>query len=427
MKKFKVVRSVSLAIGLSTAVLSGNTMAQQQAGATQPTGPVICPGYVKGKSGLPGQRVGKKVQNAFEAYNEDDVAGAIDILLDIEAKDSFDRAFVDNFIGKMMIGIDGRAAEAFTYLERAVKEKQLNDSDHANTLKLLGQLGMQEKKYESAIGFFKKWMDFTCKEDAEVYTRIAQAHMELKQYAEMIEPADKAIELYEEPNKNPYILKLSSYFERKMINEMVDIGEQLVVLFPENKQWWTQLGSFYLQIEDYDRALSVMDAAYLQGFLDKESQIKLLAQLYAATGAPERAARLKEKHLGELLQRDADMLTSVAKSYHQAREFKTAAKYWGEAAKLSSDPKHFEEQGTLLLIAQDYRGAITALGQALDRGAEDVGGIHYTLMEANFHSGNFKAAHVHAKEARKDPSVRRNANAWIPYIETKAKNRGISL
>jgi len=346
----------------------------------------------------------------------------------VDAKDSFDRAFVDNFIGKLLIGIEGRSADAIPYLESAVKQKELNDSEHANTLKLLGQLGMQEKKYEEAIGFFTKWMDFTCKQDPDIYTAISQAYMELKQYAKMIEPADKAIALYEEPNKNPYILKLSSYFERKMMKEVVEMGELLVVNFPETPQWWTQLGSFYLAIEDYDRALSVMDAAYLQGFLDKESQIKLLAQLYAATGAPERAARLKEKHLDSgLLKRDVDMLTSVAKSYHQSREFKMAAKFWGEAAKLSSDPEHFEEQGTLLLIAQDYRGAISALNQALDRGAEDVGGIHYTLMEANFHSGNFKAAYEHANEARKDRAVRRNANAWIPYIETKAKNRGIRL
>ena len=213
-----------------------------------------------------------------------------------------------------------------------------------------------------------------------------------------------------------------------MMKEAVSVAEDLVINFPKEPRWWSQLGTFYLAVEDYDKALSALDVAYMQGFLEKESEIRMLSQLYAATGAPSRAARLTEKHLKSgLIKRDADSLVNLAKTFHQSREFKTAAKYYGEAAKLSSDPLHFEEQGTLLLVAEDYKGAISALNQALDRGAEAVGPIHYSLMEANFYSGNFKDAYKHAQEAKKDRQIRRNANAWIPYIETKAKNRGIRL
>jgi hypothetical protein len=48
-------------------------------------------------------------------------------------------------------------------------------------------------------------------------------------------------------------------------------------------------------------------------------------------------------------------------------------------------------------------------------------------MEAYFYNNDFRQANVHAEEAKKDPTLRRNANAWIPYIEGKAKNRGIRL
>ena len=98
-----------------------------------------------------------------------------------------------------------------------------------------------------------------------------------------------------------------------------------------------------------------------------------------------------------------------------------------KAAAKSSDPEHYRKQGTLLMAAEDYKGAIKALENALDRGIDKPAKVHFSLMEANFYAGNFKAAYKHVVEAKKDRSMRRNASAWEPYIKEKAKNRGISI
>ena len=107
-------------------------------------------------------------------------------------------------------------------------------------------------------------------------------------------------------------------------------------------------------------------------------------------------------------------------------EHKLAAKYFGEAAAMEPDPEYFRKQGVMLMLAEDYRGAISALSNALDNGA-DMGKTHYSLMEANFYAGNFRQANVHANEALKDRSMRRTTQAWIPYIKQKADARGINL
>ena len=130
-------------------------------------------------------------------------------------------------------------------------------------------------------------MEFTGKEDPQTYVKIAQAYYELRQLDKMIEPADKAIALFgDKPNQNPYILKLTSYYERKMYPEGVKTLETVLQLFPENKQWWTQLGMFYLLVEDYPKALATLDMANKQGFLTKESEFKTLASLYQSNGMP---------------------------------------------------------------------------------------------------------------------------------------------
>ena len=396
--------------------------------AAQSSAPVVCPGYEKGTTNLVGERVGKKVQKAFEAYNEDLIDDAITILSEIEAKEDFDKAYVNRFLGNIMATKDGMGPKALELLVSSVETKVLNDLEHSQTLKLVADLSLQEKEYEQSVKYYQAYLDFTCKEDPEVYTRMANAFYELKQYDKLIDPADKAIALYEEPNKNPYVLKLSSYYERKMYKETVGVAEDIVNTFPEEGKWWVQLGQFYLMIEDYKKSLATLEIAYDQGFLEKPNLIKMLSQLYATNNMPYRSAKVLAENIANgKIEKTADNLASVANSYHQAMEYETAAQYYQQAAEMSSDPEFYRKQGVLLLVAEDYKGAITALSKALERGVEDPGKVHFSLMEANFYAGDFKQAYEHIKEAKKDKTLRRNANAWEPYIKQKAKNRGINI
>lgn len=390
--------------------------------------PVDCPGYKRAPTKIPGQRVGKKVQKAFEAYSADLLDEAIEILREIDTDDEFDRAYVDRFIGNLIASKEGKGAEALVFLQRAVQVKNLNDNEHAQTLRLVADLNMQQRQFDGALEFYNKWMDYTCKEDADVYTRMAQAFYETKQLAKMIEPADKAISLYDKPNKNPYVLKMTSYYERKLYKETISVAETLVKLFPENKQWWTQLGFFYMLVEDYKSALQTFELAYTQGYLEKASEIRALAQLYGTSDIPYKAAVLQETYLKSgLLERDEDTLSRVANAWHRSKEYLKAAAYYGEAAEMSNDPEHYRKQGTLLLSAEKYDAAVNALKKALDAGSSKEGAIQMALMEANFYQGKFKEAYVHVVEAQKDSSMRRNAKAWEPYIKEKAKNRGIKI
>ena len=389
---------------------------------------IVCPDYKRGSTNIPSQRTGKKVQKAFEAYNLDLLDEALEILYDIDTSQAFDRAFTDRFIGNLLATKKDSGAKALEYLEKSVKVKKLNDSEQAGTLRLIADLSMQEQRYDNAVVWYREWMDFTCKEDADVYLRLGQAYYEGKKYPEMIGPLDKSIAMAEKPNKNAYALKLQSYYARKMYKETVKVAEVVVDIFPDNKANWTQLGFFYMLIEDYKKGLSTFEMALNQGYLTKASEIKALTQLYATNDIPYKAASLFEKYLKSgLIKKDEKSLASLANSWHQAKDHLKAADYYGQAAKLSSDPEHYRKQGILLLSFEKYKDALKALQLALDEGADSKGRIHMAMMEANFYSGNYKTAYNHVKEAEKDPSTSRSARSWKPYIKEKAKNKGIKI
>ena len=378
---------------------------------------------------LVGPSVGKKVQKAFELYSADDLDGALVLLLEIEAKKAYDRAYVDRFIAVMYATKGDQEDKAIKYLKQAVAPDVLNEADHGESLKLLADLQMQTKDYKEALKNYYAWMEFTGKQDADTYVKIANAYYSTRRLDKIIEPADKAIALYgDKHNQNPYILKITSYYERKMYKDAVKVLETVVQIFPENKQWWTQLGMFYLLVEDYTKAVQTLELAYIQGFLEKESEIKTLANLYSQSGAPYRAAKLLEKHIGSgLVKRDETNLNALANAYHSAQHIGTAAKYYGELAKLTNEAQHYRKQGMLLKQDEQFKSAIVVLNKALEKGAKSPGRLYMSLAESHFYLGQYKQANVEIKKAMKDPKTRKVARSWVSFIEDTARRKNVAI
>jgi tetratricopeptide (TPR) repeat protein len=377
----------------------------------QVSAPIACADYKRGPTNIPGQKVGKKVTKALDAYNNDLIDEALDILYDIDTSDTFDKAFTDRFIGNLLATQNGQAKKSIEYLQRAVAPSKLNDSEQVGTIKLIADLSLQEEQYDSAIKFYQEWMNVTCKEDFDVYFRMANAYYQTERYAEIIMPINKAIALADKPNKTAYALKMTSYYNRKMYKETIEVQEETVKIFPDDK-----------------KALSTFEMAYNQGFLTKAAEIKALSQLYSMNDIPIKAAQILEKYIKSgLVDKDERMLTSVASSYQQAKEFKEAADFYGQSALLGSDPDLYQKQGMVYYSLERYSDAIVALQKALDGGSDKVGAIHLAMMQANFDKGDFRSAYKHVQEAKKDRSTARNARSWEPYIKEKAKNRNIKL
>lgn len=375
-----------------------------------------------------GPRVGKRVQKAFELYSEDKINEALEILLEIKAKSDFDKAYVYRFIGSMYAGMEGKADDALDVLYKAMELDQLPFDDHAGVIKLIADLSLQEKKYQEAIVHYHKYLEFSWDEDASVYLRIANAYIELKEYDKVIKPAKEAIARYEKPNQNPYILIMASYYERKMYKETTKAVEDLVKNFPTEAKWWPQLGMFYMLLEDYQRGLSIMELAHKQGFLEKEAQFKQLAQLYASNGIPVKAAEIQEKYMNEgIIKKDENSVNIMATTFQNAKEFKKAAKYFGEAAAIKGNADIYRKQANVYLVLEDFKSAAKAFENAIDAGAKKKGQVYMGMAEAYFYMEDWKKAYAAILEAKKDKATKKSAVSWQAYIKDTAERKGVFL
>ncbi len=414
---------------LTSTVVIASLLAIQLSTASAAAAPAKQEKKQERKTRLVGPSVGKKVGKAFELYSADDIDGALVLLEDINAKKEYDKAYVNRFIAVMLAMKGDHEKKSIKYLKKAIAPDILNEKDQGESLKLLADLQMQTSQFKDALKNYKRWMDFTGKEDAATYVKMAQAYYSLKQLGKMIAPADKAITLQKaKPSQNPYILKIQSYYERKMYKKAIKVLETVVQIFPEKKQWWIRLGMFYMLAEDYPKALATLDLAYKQGYLEKGSEIKTLANLYASNEIPYQAAIILEKAIASgVVKRDDSSISRLANAWHAADNIDKAAKYYGELAKMTGKAKYYRKQGMLLKQDEQFTKAIVAFKKALGLGSKNVGKIQMALAESYFYLEKYKKAYTAIQKAMKDPKSRSASKGWVSFIKDTAQRKHVKL
>jgi len=376
-------------------------------------------------------RVGKKVVKIYDLYAAEQVDEALQLALEIKPKKPYDKAYMAKFIGSMYATQKDMGLKSISYMQAAVDADILSSNEHGAAIRTLADLHTQEKQYEEAIKNYRLWMEFTGNQDPGVYIRIGIAYMELKQFDKVIAPADKAIALEKVATDRPYLLKLASYHERKQSKNAIKVLEVLVELFPAVPKYWAQLGQFYMLEEQYAEALQTMHIAYINGFLTKKSQILVLAQLYSNNMIPHRAAVVLEKHVKSgLIERDERMLKQIASAWHQAKELKKAAKFYGEAAAIENNGELYYKQGTLQFELEHHKSAIKALKLALkDQNLRKPESARFTLAQSYFYNGQLKTAlkTMNIVKDGKNKSSAKNAKVWVNYIKETAKRRNVRI
>lgn len=385
-----------------------------------------------------GDRIGRAVVKAFEHYEESNVPEAINVLEELSPRSEYERAYIGRFLGTMYASLDeenAQPAKALELLSEAVALDILSYSDQKQSLQLLGNLQLQEEHYKDAIETFKRYLQFAGEWDADILFRMAAAHMELKDYPSVVPFARKAIENYEKPNRNPYVLMIGAYFELGEIANAIKVLEEGVTVLPDQIRWWSQLGAFYAMNEQYDKALSTLAIAYDAGYLNRSADYRYLVQMYANSDIPFYAGVVMSRHLesGEI-EASRSNWASAARSFYTAREFKRAAETYEQVIKYADEDEErmtsYRSQGDAYALADEYRKAAQSFQRAIDVGVADdsaAGRLYMSLGEAHFNANQYRQAITAMENAARYSATRRNAESWAGFIRETAQRRGVNL
>ncbi|EGQ7913492.1 TPA: tetratricopeptide repeat protein [Vibrio parahaemolyticus] len=359
------------------------------------------------------QYTASRVQRAHSLAQEEKLKEAISTLESLDLSRGYDQAFVARMLG-IFYWQNEQVKPAIKQLDFAVSSGLLQDEQAWQTRKMLADILLNEQQFAKALPHYYELSKAVPKNQKahEVWLRIAQSHYQLSQWNKVLSAMGRYEKFGQPDELGPLSIKLSSELELKKWQSAIVTIKRLIAIEPERVEWWRQLVALHLRVDDSKRALDSMALAKLQGVALSQDDFKLLAQLYAKRGIPERAALIMEQL--EDLNVDSQLKAQQATYWQMAKEWDKSIDSWRIAAKL--DSKYYWNYSQLLVQEGHYQQALAALDKVKGRNAD----VALIKTRAYYKLNRLDDALANAKRANEiKPS--NQAKSWVKYLTQRRK------
>lgn len=312
--------------------------------------------------------------------------------------------------------------------ERVLQQPELPEALAQSTLKTLAQLHFTVEDYPLALETINRLMAVIAEPAADIYMLLGQAHFQMGNFEEAIEPIKTAINMNKEqgrePRENWLLLLRVCYWELKDFPNMLLVLEELIKHYPKDTYVLT-LAGVYSELGETKKQLALTEALYEKGYIDGKSHAVNLANLYLLHGMPYKAATVLEKEMAAgNVKSDVRNLRLLSQSWYQAREDTKAIPPLKQAAASSEDGELYIRLAQSHLNLEQWDEAADAARKAIDAGGlkrQDTAYIMYGM--ALFNQKKLEQARRAFQSAGKDNRSRRASAQWIKYVDSEIRRR----
>lgn len=355
------------------------------------------------------QSSANKAVQANLLAQEGKLDAAIEILTSAKPSKAYDKAYFAYMTGVFYWQND-QLKPAITALTEAVNSQELGELT-GSTRRMLADLLLSDHQFKQALPHYYtllKELPDEQKED-ELWLRVAQIHYQIQEWKPTL-AAIARYEAFKHPDAlTPLSVKLGAQLQLEQWKASLPTLKRLIALEPTKGNWWLQLASIELRLGQHKEALSTLSLAQLQGVELSEQELKLLAQLHAQNGAPERAVRILEQL--PVAADDVQLLMEKATYWQQAKEWDQAIDTWRLAAQI--EQKYHWNLAQLLSQQKRYKEALIALDQVKETNKQSQ--VALARARALYQLNQLDDALAQAKKADNlKPSA--EAKGWIKYL-----------
>jgi len=370
----------------------------------------------------------KKAGKAVEAMQAGDIATAREILLGINVKRAtpYGRARINQWLGTLATQEDEpNYEEALKYMEIAVSEEALQPEENLKTLYLVGQLQAMLQRYDDAVVTLEKWIAAVETPSASSYYTLAVTYYQADRTADALAPAKKAVEISDDPREAWYRLLLSLYLEKNDYQNALAVLDDVILKYPA-KAYWTQMAAIYSELDQPSKSLAVQQIAKSEGFITEDKDLTRLAQMLMVEGLPHHGAKVMKAGLESgKIEPTEQAYNTYSNTLLQSREWELALDPLTKAAELKSDGALFVRVAQVNLQLGRWADARSALDRAFDKGGvPDEGQAHILFGIAAANDKKWVTASGAFKRAARFPGTKDVAGKWIQYIEREKARLG---
>ena len=342
-------------------------------------------------------------------------------------RNSYETAMTWNMVAYVHFNREhyAKAVEAY---QKVLGTRNLPESLEQTTLYSVAKLHLIQENYKQAITALNKWFNVVEKPGPEAYILRAQMNYQLENFDEALPDVKKAISIVKKQGKQPrenwLLVERAVYYQNKDYVSMERTLKDLITLYPK-AQYWIQLGAVYNELGKPEKELSIIETAYDQGMLDKESHVVSFAQAMLAQEVPYKAAQVMIKGMKDkVVEENGKNLSLLGDALMIAKEYDQAIKVMTLAANATQEGKDFFKLAQIHTQRQEWNLALKTVKQALndeDFNKEDEALILKGLIQFNLN--DLSGAKETFAQAVLLEDSEKAAKQWLAFIEGEQKRQ----
>ena len=360
-----------------------------------------------------------KAQELTEAGQYDEAIQTLDAIKNSDRLNSYAKSQMWNFYAFIYASQD-KYKEAIGAYKNILAEPDATDGIKLTAKYTMAQLYFQLEDYKSVISFMEEWIREISKPTTTAYIMLAQAYYQTQTFDPALKNLLKAIEIEKADGKkvkeNWLRMKAAIYFEKKDSQNTLKTYEELLHDYP-SVTYLRQIAGLNGELGNDRKRLATYDAIYLQGGLEKGSEILNLAYMYLGQDIPYKAGKIIETGMeqGNIASTPKNVET-LANAWAQANEHKKAIPALEKAASLSDKGILYARLAGVYFDAGDFKEAAAAAKKADEKGGLKRKDSNQLLMGmALFNIKQFEGALQAFRQAKSSKRSFSDARKWETY------------
>ena len=361
----------------------------------------------------------KKVESFIEEKAYPDAISLLKSLESSSASRKYELTLIYQAYGYIYYE-SNKTAKAIDYFEKA---QQLNFAPAATLQNIrinLIQLYAIQDNPGKAIAHFETWISKAESPQGHMLALGGSLYAKLKKYDLAIQYLKRAIASSKPAQESWYRSLLSVYYQREDYVAAIDLLQELIQQYPDNKEYWAQLFSGFYAQQKHHKALSVLELGYTKELLISQDDITNLAKLYLFLGTPMKAVKLVNDELKSgRLPENKNNLELLANAYLHARQTAQSASAYRKLSQKIADPEYAVKAARLFIDARQWKEALDTLDTIQNDNTQNTKPGQLQLLKgiALLELKQFPKAQRAFQLAQKQPDAQSDAKRWLQYLD----------
>lgn len=315
----------------------------------------------------------------------------------------------------------GDYANALSTLQPVVQQNILPGSEQREAQLTLGKLLVANGQYQTGLDMLRNSLQGQDNPPPDVLMALAQGYAQSGQCRQALPEAKRAIDSVADSPAEWYQLLISCLFQAHDYAGAAEQLEAALSRYPDQTQYWAQLGNAYAQAGDASKALAVYVLMYRQGLIRQSQDYLDLASLYMQNNLPYQAAQVLQEGLqsGAVPASEANY-SLLADAWQDSGDLDRAVAALGEAEKQSKTGDPLVAEAQIYTQRHEWFSAIDTAKKAIAKGGLKRPGRAWLLQGiAQVQNRQYDEGTASLREAAKYDESRAQAEAWLHYLSVR--------